>query len=148
MPRRKRKAWVKTDHWVRPPDLAHRPPPWKSPLWAHLEDLRAWTNQRPRLTWKEIAQRLEEAKGLKVPWRTLYKFYARTDRRIREGKLPLGMKLADRFEPPRAPAKPVPAKQAEPSLPASEDVLEGYWQRVSQAKSEKRSSLFTPDKLQ
>ena len=151
MPRRRKKAWKKTGRWVPPPKLQDRPAAWKSPLWDHLESLKAWAGQRPKLSWKEIAERLEQEKGLKVPWRTVYKFFARTDRRAREGKLPLGMKPADRSEaaPAAKSRRPGASKpEAEPGAPKSPVDVEGYWQNVSHPKPQPRSSLFTPDKLQ
>ena len=60
------------------------PKPYESPLWQHLETIRALRRQRK--TWAAIAAHLEETHGLKTSLRTVRNFF----KRARAGRVPLG----------------------------------------------------------
>jgi hypothetical protein len=60
------------------------PKPYESPLWQHLETIRALRRQRK--TWAAIAAHLEETHGLKTSLRTVRNFF----KRARAGRAPLG----------------------------------------------------------
>jgi hypothetical protein len=67
------------------------PKPYESPLWRHLETIRALRRQRK--TWAAIAAHIEETQGLKTSLRTVRNFF----KRARAGRVPLGF---DEIETP------------------------------------------------
>jgi hypothetical protein len=71
------------------------PKPYESPLWQHLETIRALRRQRK--TWAAIAVHLEETHGLKTSLRTVRNFF----KRARAGRVPLG------FDESETPARAI-----------------------------------------
>jgi hypothetical protein len=91
------------------------PKPYESPLWQHLETIRALRRQRK--TWAAIATHLEETQGLKTSLRTVRNFF----KRARAGRVPLGFNGAE--TPPRTIVLPdLPDRKNDPfSVEASSD---------------------------
>jgi hypothetical protein len=71
------------------------PKPYESPLWQHLDTIRALRRQRK--TWAAIAAHLEETHGLKTTLRTVRNFF----KRARAGRVPLG------FDESETPARAI-----------------------------------------
>jgi hypothetical protein len=71
------------------------PKPYESPLWRHLDTIRALRRQRK--TWAAIAAHLEETHGLKTSLRTVRNFF----KRARAGRAPLG------FDESQTPARAI-----------------------------------------
>ena len=79
--------------------------PYTSPLWKHVDLIRAM--RRGHRTWLEIARCLEQEHGLKTSHKTVHGFFQRV---VSRDKLPLGW--AEPEQPSRAtPATDVDAKK-------------------------------------
>ena len=63
------------------------PGPYRSVLWAHLEEIRSWRALGD--TWKEIASKLFRIHNIKVSTQGVHLFFKRSDK-VRE---PIGMKI-------------------------------------------------------
>jgi len=89
------------------------PRPYSSPLWPHLETIRAL--RRKHETWRAIASHLNESHGLKIGRATVLKFF----KRAAKGRLPIG--FADSGASTVVPATSSPRSGVCPPDPESRE---------------------------
>lgn len=95
--------------------MPDKPKAYRSPLWDHLEELIQW--RKERLTWQEIAQKLDELHQIKITYQSVQAFFDRATDPKRRRKRPLGFEAR---EDPPLPAQPSSAVAAAPPQPAAE----------------------------
>ena len=93
------------------------PPPGRSPLWKHLDEIRSM--RRARATWEEVAKRIGELEGRTIHHTVIYNFFKRYANRLK--KTGMGQPLG--FEPlpgeaPSSPTYDVQAARAAAQKPA------------------------------
>ena len=98
------------------------PKAFQSPLWPHLEEIRAL--RRARKMWVEIAQHLEQKHGIKMTYRAVRNFFVRATNPNR--RIPAGLEeyvgaapaLPSPTPPPAKPAPhPTPSPPPKPAAP-------------------------------
>jgi hypothetical protein len=62
------------------------PKPYRSPLWAHLDEIHEWRSAQE--TWEAIADKLSLQHGLKISFQGVHAFFKRASKRGR--RRPLG----------------------------------------------------------
>jgi hypothetical protein len=71
---------------ARTPVNQDNPKPYRSPLWAHLDEIQQWRLAQD--TWEAIAERLTLQHGLKISFQAVHAFFKRASKR--RGRRPLG----------------------------------------------------------
>jgi hypothetical protein len=71
---------------ARTPVKRDNPKPYRSPLWAHLDEIQQWRLAQD--TWEAIAERLTLQLGLKISFQAVHAFFKRASNR--RGRRPLG----------------------------------------------------------
>jgi hypothetical protein len=71
---------------TRTPVKQDNPKPYRSPLWAHLDEIQQWRLAQD--TWEAIAERLTLQHGLKISFQAVHAFFKRAS--TRRGRRPLG----------------------------------------------------------
>jgi hypothetical protein len=107
----KRSPGKPNKHSRRPVSGNDHPAPFGSVLWDHYETIQKM--RLARKSWPAISLHLDQAHGVKADHTTIYNFFKRATRILREGRLPLG------FKDPRSGASSthVPAGPAQPGSP-------------------------------
>jgi hypothetical protein len=63
----------------RTPVKQDNPKPYRSPLWAHLDEIQQWRLAQD--TWEAIAERLTLQHGLKISFQAVHAFFKRASKR-------------------------------------------------------------------
>jgi hypothetical protein len=71
---------------ARTPVKQDNPKPYRSPLWAHLDEIQQWRLAQD--TWEAIAERLTLQHGLKISFQAVHAFFKRASKQ--RGRRPLG----------------------------------------------------------
>jgi hypothetical protein len=70
---------------VRTPAKQDNPKPYRSPLWAHLDEIHKWRLAKD--TWEAIAEKLSLQHGIKVSFQAVHAFFRRASKRGRRRPL-------------------------------------------------------------
>jgi hypothetical protein len=109
------------------------PRAFQSPLWPHLEEIRAL--RRARKMWVEIAEHLERTHHVKVSYRAVRNFFVRTQNPKR--RIPAGLEEHVGAKPaaPVPPAAAAPAP-ADPFDPVTENPADPFkqWKQKHQSR--------------
>ena len=70
---------------VETPVMQDKPKPYRSPLWAHLDEIHEWRLAQD--TWEAIADKLSFQYGLKISLQAVHAFFKRANNRHRQRPL-------------------------------------------------------------